>query len=103
MDVDGSYYWCKGWQPEAAHTVEQPDSAQSMARCRMLLALGEGEFAGGLDATSIFLDGTPLGNADGTMNFEKRFLGISAKLTQTQTPTAGLSRSGRTKDGSAFR
>jgi hypothetical protein len=31
---------------------------------------GEGEFAGGLDATSIFLDGTPLGNADGSMNFE---------------------------------
>lgn len=41
-----------------------------MARCRILLAIGEGEFAGGLDATRIFLDGTPLGNDDGTMNFE---------------------------------
>ncbi|MGY6029830.1 host specificity protein J [Phytobacter sp. AG2a] len=72
------------------HTpVEQPDSAQSMARCRMLLALGEGEFAGGLDATRIFLDGTPLGNADGTMNFE----GVSWDFrpgTQTQTPIPGF-------------
>ncbi|MFY7425256.1 phage tail protein [Enterobacter cloacae complex sp. IR5418] len=72
------------------HTpVEQPDSAQSMARCRMLLALGEGEFAGGLDATSIFLDGTPLGNADGTMNFEN----VSWEFrpgTQTQTPIPGF-------------
>jgi predicted phage tail protein len=60
----------KGGSQKQHTPVEQPDSAQSMARCRMLLALGEGEFAGGLDATSIFLDGTPLGNADGTMNFE---------------------------------
>lgn len=60
----------KGGSQKQHTPVEQPDSAQSMARCRMLLALGEGEFAGGLDATRIFLDGTPLGNADGTMNFE---------------------------------
>ena len=60
----------KGGSQKQHTPVEQPDSAQSMARCRMLLALGEGEFAGGLDATRIFLDGTPLGNPDGTMNFE---------------------------------
>ena len=53
----------KGGSQKQHTPVEQPDSAQSMARCRMLLALGEGEFAGGLDATRIFLDGTPLGNA----------------------------------------
>ena len=75
----------KGGSQKQHTPVEQPDSAQSMARCRMLLALGEGEFAGGLDATSIFLDGTPLGNSDGTMNFEN----VSWEFrpgTQTQTP-----------------
>lgn len=72
------------------HTpVEQPDSAQSMARCRLLLALGEGEFAGGLDATRIFLDGTPLGNADGTMNFEDVSWDFRPG-TQTQMPIPGF-------------
>lgn len=79
----------KGGSQKQHTPVEQPDSAQSMARCRMLLALGEGEFAGGLDATRIFLDGTPLGNADGTMNFEN----VSWEFrsgTQTQTPIPGF-------------
>ncbi|HHG9255774.1 TPA: phage tail protein [Enterobacter hormaechei subsp. xiangfangensis] len=79
----------KGGSQKQHTPVEQPDSAQSMARCRMLLALGEGEFAGGLDATSIFLDGTPLGNSDGTMNFEN----VSWEFrpgTQTQTPIPGF-------------
>ncbi|EJT4817543.1 host specificity protein J [Citrobacter freundii] len=79
----------KGGSQKQHTPVEQPDSAQSMARCRMLLALGEGEFAGSLDATRIFLDGTPLGNADGTMNFEN----VSWEFrpgTQTQTPIPGF-------------
>ncbi|WP_165431048.1 TipJ family phage tail tip protein [Atlantibacter hermannii] len=79
----------KGGSQKQHTPVEQPDSAQSMARCRILLALGEGEFAGGLDATKIYLDGTPLGNADGSMNFE----GVSWDFrpgTQTQTPISGF-------------
>ena len=79
----------KGGSQKQHTPVEQSDSAQSMARCRMLLALGEGEFSGGLDATSIFLDGTPLGNPDGTMNFEN----VSWEFrpgTQTQTPIPGF-------------
>ncbi|MCW4737700.1 phage tail protein [Enterobacter hormaechei] len=79
----------KGGSQKQHTPVEQPDSAQSMARCRMLLALGEGEFAGGLDATSIFLDGTPLGNADGTMNFENVTWEFRPG-TQTQTPIPGF-------------
>ena len=56
------------------HTpVESPDSIQSIARAKMLIALGEGEYAGGLDGKTIFLgDGTsytPLLNADGSENF----------------------------------
>lgn len=35
----------------------------------MLFALGEGEFAGRLDGTNIFADGTPVLNADGSENF----------------------------------
>ncbi|WP_318393591.1 host specificity protein J, partial [Enterobacter sp.] len=53
--------------------VESPDSAQSIARAKMLIALGEGEFAGGLTGQTIFFgDGTsytPLQNADGSENF----------------------------------
>ncbi|EJD6095532.1 host specificity protein J [Citrobacter freundii] len=79
----------KGGSQKQHTPVEQPDSAQSMARCRMLLALGEGEFAGGLDATRIFLDGTPLGNNDGTMNFENVSWDFRPG-TQTQTPIPGF-------------
>lgn len=52
------------------HTpVESPDSLQSTSYAKLVLALGEGEFVGGLDGTNIFLDGTPLLSADGTENF----------------------------------
>ncbi|VXD06451.1 Host specificity protein [Enterobacterales bacterium 8AC] len=55
---------------DSSHTpVESPDSIQSIARAKILLALGEGEFAGGLDAKNIFLDGTPVMSSDGTLNF----------------------------------
>ncbi|MCE0923342.1 phage tail protein [Pseudomonas alloputida] len=55
---------------EKTHTpVEAPDSVRSVARAKMLFALGEGEFAGNLDGRRIFLDGTPLIGADGSENF----------------------------------
>ncbi|HBC80583.1 MAG TPA: host specificity protein [Escherichia sp.] len=79
----------KGGKQKQHTPVEQPDSAQSMARCRMLLALGEGEFAGGLDATRIYLDGTPLGNADGSMNFENMSWDFRPG-TQMQDPIPGF-------------
>ncbi|MCE0845975.1 DUF1983 domain-containing protein [Buttiauxella sp. A2-C1_F] len=79
----------KGGSQKQHTPVEQPDSAQSMARCRILLALGEGEFAGGLDATRIYLDGTPLGNADGTMNFENVSWDFRPG-TQVQSPIPGF-------------
>lgn len=82
-------YGAKGGSSNAHTPVEQDDSAQSIARCRMLLALGEGEFAGGLDATRIFLDGTPLGNDDGTFNFANVAWDFRPG-TQTQTPIPGF-------------
>ena len=82
-------YGAKGGSSNAHTPVEQDDSAQSLARCRMLVALGEGEFAGGLDATNIFLDSTPLGNSDGTFNFDSVTWEFRPG-TQTQTPIAGF-------------
>lgn len=53
-----------------SHTpVESPDSLIATSFAKMLLVLGHGEWAGGLDNTRIFLDGTPIGNADGSINF----------------------------------
>lgn len=49
--------------------VEMPDSVRSIARAKILLALGEGEFDGGVDGRSIYLDDTPLLAADGSVNF----------------------------------
>lgn len=72
------------------HTpVESPDSIQSMAIAKILLALGEGEWAGGLDGTNIYLDGTPLTNEDGSSNFE----GVSWEFrpgTQSQEYIKGV-------------
>lgn len=52
------------------HTpVESPDSVQSISRAKMLFSLGEGEFAGWLDGTNVYADGTPVLNSDGTENF----------------------------------
>ncbi|HDU8591781.1 TPA: DUF1983 domain-containing protein [Proteus mirabilis] len=53
------------------HTpTESPDSLLSESTAKILLAISEGEIAGGLDDTRIFLDDTPIGNANGTKNFE---------------------------------
>ncbi|MFC0225695.1 DUF1983 domain-containing protein [Serratia aquatilis] len=55
---------------DSGHTpTESPDSIQSIARAKILLALGEGEFAGGLDGQNIFLNDTPVMSPDGTLNF----------------------------------
>lgn len=76
------------------HTpVESPDSVQSMARMRILIGLGEGEF----DALNIdelrkrtMLNGTPIRNPGGSENFP------TAKVeyrpgTQGQAPISGFS------------
>ncbi|EKN5942965.1 host specificity protein J [Yersinia enterocolitica] len=59
----------KGGSSNATTPVESPDSIQSTAKAKILIALGEGEFAGGLDGTNIYLDGTPIKNPDGSSNF----------------------------------
>ncbi|HHA1388803.1 TPA: DUF1983 domain-containing protein [Enterobacter ludwigii] len=59
----------KGGSSSSRTPTEQPDDLQSVAKAKILLALGEGEFAGGLTACDIYLDGTALENADGSENF----------------------------------
>ena len=59
----------KGGSSSSRTPVEQPDDLQSVAKAKILMVLGEGEFAGGLTAKDIYLDGTPLQNADGSENF----------------------------------
>lgn len=63
--IEGS----KGGSSSPSTPTESPDSLQSTSYAKILLAQGEGEFAGELDGTRIFLDGTPLISADGTENF----------------------------------
>ena len=63
----------KGGSNQTRTPIEAPDSIQSIARAKVLIALGEGEFAGGLDGKNIFLGDsssyTPLQNADRSYNF----------------------------------
>lgn len=79
----------KGGGSKQRTPTEQPDDLQSVAKAIILLALGEGEFAGGLTGKDIYLDGTPLENADGSQNFS----GVSWEFrpgTQAQTYIQGI-------------
>lgn len=59
----------KAGDSKARTPYEAPSDLRSIANARILLALGEGEFEGGVDEKKIFLDGTPLVSANGTSNF----------------------------------
>lgn len=59
----------KGGSSSSRTPTEQPDDLQSVAKAKILVALGEGEFAGQLTGKDIYLDGTALENADGSQNF----------------------------------
>lgn len=52
------------------HTpVETPNNLLSVAYAKVLIAVAEGELAGNPTNQDIFLDGTPLANGDGSLNF----------------------------------
>ncbi|MGP0672360.1 host specificity protein J [Citrobacter freundii] len=59
----------KGGSSSSRTPTEQPDDLQSVAKAKILVALGEGEYAGQLTGKDIYLDGTALENADGSQNF----------------------------------
>ena len=59
----------KGGSAKQRVPTEQPDDLQSVAKAKILIALGEGEFSGQLTGKDIYLDGTALENTDGSHNF----------------------------------
>lgn len=59
----------KGGSSSSRTPTEQPDDLQSVAKAKILVALGEGEFSGQLTGKNIYLDGTALQNSDGSQNF----------------------------------
>lgn len=60
----------KGGSAKQHTPTEQPDSAASIDLIKMLLALGEGEWEGGITDQDIYLNDTPLANPDGSRNFQ---------------------------------
>ncbi|WQN26146.1 DUF1983 domain-containing protein [Stutzerimonas stutzeri] len=73
MSAAAAIHGRKGGEKKPHTPKEAPDSAQSIAYAKVLVALGEGEFAGNaagtLDGRDIYLDGTPLIGPDGAENF----------------------------------
>ena len=81
----------KGGGGTARTPVEAPDSLSSASYAKFIDLLGEGEIQGlknGLQ--SIYLNKTPVQNADGTLNF-KNFTGVTRNGTQAQTYISGFS------------
>ncbi|MBC8638261.1 host specificity protein J [Caballeronia sp. EK] len=70
--------------------VEAPDSLRSIQYARVINLIGEGEFEELGDPTKVFVDDTPLVNADGTWNFSGA--GIEYRSgTASQAPISGFS------------
>lgn len=65
IDVHGA----KGGEAKPKTPTEAPDSLRSVAIAKMLIAVGEGEFEGTPTDRDIRLDGTPLQDPQGNMNF----------------------------------
>lgn len=79
-----------GGSSKSRPPIEDPDNLQSRAKLSLLDLLGEGQIGGLVSgAKSIFLNGTPLQNADGTCNFS----GVSWEFRdgqQTQSYITGF-------------
>ncbi|HBO3681395.1 TPA: phage tail protein [Pseudomonas aeruginosa] len=59
----------KGGSSKPKQPVEAADSLRSVAMAKILLAVGEGEFAGVPSERDIYLDNTPLMDPSGNLNF----------------------------------
>ncbi|WP_409522283.1 DUF1983 domain-containing protein [Pseudomonas sp.] len=65
LDITGA----KGGESKPKAPVEAPDSLQSTNIAKILLAVGEGEFDGVPTDRDIYLDNTPITDANGNVNF----------------------------------
>jgi predicted phage tail protein len=59
----------KGGGKKPHKPYEQPDNLLSTAKLKALIALSEGEIQGDITEQNIYIDNTPLANADGSRNF----------------------------------
>lgn len=65
IDITGA----KGGSSSPKTPVEASDSLRSTNLAKILIAMGEGEFAGTPTAADIYLDNTPINDASGNVNF----------------------------------
>ncbi|MRN38618.1 host specificity protein J [Neisseria sp. N95_16] len=75
--------------------IEHPDNLQSAQVAEIIDLLGEGEIAQELDLKRIYLNDTPVQNADGTYNF-KGVEVVANKGTRDQLPLEGFENTLRT-------
>lgn len=85
-----------GSSDSGQHTpVESPDSLRSLAYARIIDLVSEGEIVGPADSTHpmtcVYLNETPVANADGTVNFNNVTVDYRTG-TMTQTPLKGFDR-----------
>lgn len=59
----------KGGSSNQTTPNEDPDDLRSISKAKMLLAISEGEIVNGLSGRNIYLDGTPLVDANNNINF----------------------------------
>jgi len=67
--LDYQIHGGKGGEEKPHTPVETPNNLLSVAYAKVLIAVAEGELAGQPTNQDIFLDGTPLANPDGSLNF----------------------------------
>lgn len=93
MRIVGSGGGGKGGGGSARTPIEYPDSAHSTSYAALLDVIGNGEMAGPAHPDApmrdIYLDGTPIQNEDGTLNF--RQVEVEYRVgTSDQEPIAGF-------------
>lgn len=67
--IELELHGAKGGGDKPHTPVETPNNLISVAKAKVLIAVAEGELAGKPTAQDIYLDGTPLANGDGSLNF----------------------------------
>jgi predicted phage tail protein len=90
LPVRGAKGGGKGGGGSARTPIEAPDSLQSVQYAKIIDLISEGEIIGLVDGMkSIYLDDTPLQNADGTLNFNNVEY-QERNGTQSQLPLIGF-------------
>jgi predicted phage tail protein len=79
----------KGGSSKQSQPVEQPDNLVSFNKVKVLLAVSDGEVEGTYSDRDLYLDGVPVRNADGSLNYD----GIYTEFrpgTQAQSYIQGM-------------